>query len=56
MSYLSVNNPPSANAANRQLDLPAPMPVPAPPGAGETSKLRGNNPSVLTEYNLNTEI
>lgn len=52
MSYLSINNPPSANVANRQFDLPTP--VPTPPGGSDASKLLGNKLNVLPEYNRAT--
>lgn len=54
MSYLSINNPPSANVANRQFDLPTP--VPTPPGGSDASKLLGNKLNVLPEYNRATGV
>ncbi|NMZ23279.1 hypothetical protein HBO02_12750 [Pseudomonas proteolytica] len=54
MSYLSINNPPGANVANRQFDLPTP--VPTPPGGNDASKLLGNKLNVLPEYNRATGV
>ena len=54
MSYLSVNNPPSVNLGNRQVDLPAPMPTPL--GGSDASKLLGHNPKVFPEQIRNVEV
>ena len=49
MSYLSVNNPPSVNVGNHQLDRAAP--VAAQVGSVDASKPLGAKPSVLPDYN-----
>ena len=54
MSYLSINNPPSVNLGNRQIDLPAPLPTPL--GGSDVSKLLGHKPNTFPEQNRNIEV